>query len=206
MTRIPAVRSPHAITEDRIAAHLTAGETETGVALAIDAYGPSLFGYLASRLSRQAAEDAFQDLCEQLLLAAPRFEGRSSFRVWAFHLARGVRCKVQRDPYRRRGQPLSASQIDALVERSARTVTAEWRRTDRQAALWQACRALSDEDQAVLLLRIEQQMSWLDVAQVVSDGPQSSEQLRLQAARLRKRFERTKDKLRTHLARPESQS
>ncbi|NOY25087.1 MAG: sigma-70 family RNA polymerase sigma factor [Oligoflexia bacterium] len=197
--------SPHAVTEQRISAHLAAGETQAGVALAIDSYGPSLFGYLASRLSREVAEDAFQDLCEQILLAAPRFEGRCSFRVWAFHLARGVRCKVARDPYRRRGSRLSDSQLQGLVERSARTVTAEWRRTDRQVALLQACQALAEEDQAVLLLRIDQQMSWLDVARVIFGQSQSQPELRRQAACLRKRFERTKDKLRTQLARPGGQ-
>jgi hypothetical protein len=58
----------------------------------------------------------------------------------------------------------------------------------------------------VLVLRIEQQMSWLDVAQVLCEDPQSRQQLRRQAARLRKRFERTKNKLRTQISWPDGQA
>ena len=58
---------------------------------AIDRYGDELFRFLLSMARDQgAADDAFSLLCENLWLALPRFRWESSFRTWAYALARSA--------------------------------------------------------------------------------------------------------------------
>ena len=56
---------------------------------------------------------------------------------------------------------------------------------------------LSEEDQMVLVLRVDRSLSWVELAEVMlaSDNPTAS-QLATEAARLRKRFQLAKAHLR----------
>jgi RNA polymerase sigma factor (sigma-70 family) len=187
------------VTEKAISALLDQGSHEAALIHGLDAYGGSLFGYLASRLSLDRAEDAYQDLCVELLKGISRFERRCSFRVWAFHLAHGVRCKVLRDPGGRRLRRLRTGDESSFPARAARTATQTWRRTESRQRLWEVCRTLPEQDQALLRLRVEERMAWLDIVLVLEGPPQEEEDLRRRAATLRKRFERIKEQIRDAL-------
>jgi len=64
-------------------------------------------------------------------------------------------------------------------------------RVERQKQALDALRAeLTEEEQTLLVLRIDQQLSWDEIAEVMGDAAAP-----LDAAALRKRFERLKEKL-----------
>jgi RNA polymerase sigma-70 factor, ECF subfamily len=57
---------------------------------------------------------------------------------------------------------------------------------------------LPEADQALLILRVDRDLGWLELAEILL-GPESdptSEQLKTEAARLRKRFQLVKSRLR----------
>jgi RNA polymerase sigma-70 factor (ECF subfamily) len=57
---------------------------------------------------------------------------------------------------------------------------------------------LPEDDQTLLVLRVDRGLSWLELAEVMlgDDAPASDEQLKTEAARLRQRFQAAKHRLR----------
>ena len=112
-------------------------------------------------------------------------------------LARRALSSERRDAQKRRKHEVlaSISHLPAAVAR-ARTATAVHLRTGPMHASRTAAE-LSEEDQMVLVLRVDRSLSWAELAEVMlaSDHPSSS-QLATEAARLRKRFQLAKAHLR----------
>jgi RNA polymerase sigma-70 factor (ECF subfamily) len=80
-----------------------------------------------------------------------------------------------------------------------RTATVAYKRTDVTDRFQQLREQLTDEDQTLLILRIDRGLSWLELAQIMlgeDDKAPSEEGLKTEAARLRKRFQHAKDRLR----------
>ncbi len=69
--------------------------------------------------------------------------------------------------------------------------------TDKEAHAGAAANAVPD-DQTLLMLRIDRGLSWRDLALAISseEGASSDEAISINAARLRKRFEQIKQRLR----------
>jgi RNA polymerase sigma-70 factor (ECF subfamily) len=59
--------------------------------------------------------------------------------------------------------------------------------------------ALDEEDRTLLILRVDRRMHWRDIAQVMADGVVDEGELVRTAAKLRKRFERIKERLREYM-------
>ena len=55
---------------------------------------------------------------------------------------------------------------------------------------------LPAEDQALLILRVDKQLDWNELAQVLSEDELAGDALRRESARLRKRFQMIKERLR----------
>ena len=81
----------------------------------------------------------------------------------------------------------------------ARTPTPPHARTAAREGIERLRRSLRPDDQTLLILRIDRGMAWLDIARVLAGPDQSiaEEELRARSAKLRKRFERLKERLRT---------
>ncbi len=167
---------------------------------AVKGYGPELLGFLvALHGDAQQAGDVFSQLCEDLWRGLPGFERRSSFRTWAYTLARHALHRFRRGAGRRAGREVPMSQC-ADVSRVAarvRTQTLSALRTDKRNRLVQLREALPAEDQALLILRVDKNFDWNEIAQVMhEDEKLDDETLKREAARLRKRFQLVKEKLR----------
>ena len=182
--------------ETEIRGRWEAHDLDGAMATALAHYGDELFGFL-SGLAREyvQAEDAFSATCERMWRGLPRFEWRSTFRVWAYRIARNEFLRTTRDSARaRKAVPLSEiASIREAIERNRSTTPAHLRSEvkDRFAKLREQ---LDPEDHMLLGLRIDRKMAWADIAKVLTATEEEPDARDLAA--LRKRFERLKVRLR----------
>lgn len=182
-----------------------AGNIAGAATLAVRSYGPEIVGYLmAVSRNEDTAGEVFSIFSEDMWKGLPSFRWESSFRTWAYTLARHALHRYHRDPARKR-QRVAFSQspeVQQLVDQ-VRTTTLVYLRTDVKDSVARLRERLDPEDQTLLILRIDRKMSWRDIAAVMhdDDAPDTAE-VKRHAAALRKRFERLKNHLR-ELAREE---
>lgn len=169
------------------------GRTDAVCALLVEHYGPELLGFLAAMLrDEEVAREVFAEVCEHWVRDVAGFEGRSSYRTWAYSVARHAALRRLR---RRRPVRLETDRMHSLVA-PVRSSTQPHRRTENKQRLARIRAALDPRSQALLTLRVDRAMSWNEIAEVLSDGPLGDAELRREAARVRKRFERLKGRLR----------
>ncbi len=175
--------------EARVTALLAAADYRSAATEVIRGYGPRALGYLHRLLGNDTdASDAFSMFAEQVWRGMVNFEGRSSVKTWAFKAAWSAAMKVRDDAWRRLREGLPSSAASHLAE-EVRTNTAVKLETLRQEL--EVLRAeLNAEDQTLLALRLDQELTWEEVAEVLS-----TEGRTVDAATLRKRYERIKGRL-----------
>ena len=175
--------------ETRVTALLTQGEYRGAATEVIRGYGPRALGYLDRLLGNDTDEaDAFSMFAEQVWRGMSNFEGRYSVKTWAFKAAWSAAMKVRDDAWRRLREGLASSAASHLAD-EVRTNTALRFETLRQEL--EVLRAeLTAEDQTLLALRLDQELTWEEVAEVLS-----IEGRIVDPATLRKRYERIKGRL-----------
>jgi RNA polymerase sigma-70 factor (ECF subfamily) len=128
----------------------------------------------------------------------PRFEWRSSARTWVYVIARRAAVDVLRAEggRRRRNQPLSDSHLAAIADH-VRTTTLPLLKTERRSALARLRDELPPDDRTLLVLRVDRDLAWDDLARIFlgTESPADGE-LRRESARLRKRFQLVRGRLR----------
>jgi RNA polymerase sigma-70 factor (ECF subfamily) len=180
-----------ALLEQTIKDHLAAGDHAAAATAAINGLGPQILGFVGANLrDDDAAFDVFGHFCEQLWKSIATFRGESSFKTWAYRLVMHSISRYRRDGYRRLGRQLDSDEVSALAEQ-VRSRTPPFQRTEVKDRFAELRASLEPEDQTLLFLRVDQGMSWTDVAAVMSEQGEPVE-----TATLRKRFERAKERLR----------
>ena len=167
-----------------------AGDAEGAATLAIRTLGPEVLGYLTALLHDPGeAGEVFSQFAEDLWRGLPSFRAESSIRTWSYRLARHAALRHRRDPFRRRGERFETTQASVLAGSIVATTAV---RLEGRAGQLQRLRArLEEDEQTLLILRVDRELSWAEVAEVLTgeDGVRPAE------AMLRKRFERLKQKL-----------
>ncbi len=188
--------------EEKITAALSAGDRQAAVTLLLQGYGPEVLRFLAA-LHRDEDESAevFSKFAEAVWSAASTFQGLSSVRTWAYAIARRTSLRHRRDTRRRAAhfRPFPESSALADVEARVRSETLSFLRTERRSKLAALREALPPEDQMLLMLRVDRKLAWNDLAVVLAaEGAAAfeGEALKREAARLRKRFQALKERLR----------
>ena len=126
----------------------------------------------------------------------PGFRWQASVRAWCYTLARHALARLQRAPARRRTVGLATAELDALVA-EVRTRTLSIVRTEARDGVRALREQLTPDEQAILILRIDRNLPWRDVARILADDDAPSEAVLVRrAAALRKRFEAIKATLR----------
>jgi RNA polymerase sigma-70 factor (ECF subfamily) len=161
--------------------------------------GPEVLGYLVGTLrDADAADDAFSAFCEGVWSSIARFEWKCSVRTWTYTIARRCAADVVRRESRERGrrQMVTPSQLAAIADH-VRTMTRSSLRTETKDALARLRDELPTDDKELLVLRIDRGLSWEELARVFLEGEAPErEVLAREAARLRKRFQLVKERLR----------
>lgn len=173
------------------------GDTGGAVERALQGYGMEIMRLMASVLHNpELAKDAFSIFCESLLKGLPSFRWESSFRTWAYRLARNACYQLVHAPAARE-TPVSASGIPEAALRQ-RSDTRPWQRTSVKERFRQLRESLDPDDRMLLLLRVDQRLPWTEVARVMwdSDEEATSAAITRKATALRQQFQRVKAHLR----------
>ncbi len=172
--------------EARVQELLATGDLRGAATSAIQGFGPKVLGYLRSILrDDNDAADAFSNFAEDLWRGIGGYRGEASFKTWAYKLAWCAAMHVRSDTYRRLGRRLETGEASGLAAdvRTRSVVRDELQRRglDRLRA------TLTPEEQTLLFLRLDQQLAWNEVAEVLSGVGEPVE-----PATVRKRYERLK--------------
>jgi RNA polymerase sigma-70 factor (ECF subfamily) len=162
-------------------------------------YGPEILGFLLAILrDEELAREVYSDWMEDVCRGLAGFRWQCTFRTWAYMLARHA---WHRTLARAEGPgtvPLSdAPEVAARAVRE-RTPTLPYLRTDLKKKVARLREGLAPDDQELLILRVDRGLAWLEIAEVMlgPGGPRRSRARETEAAALRKRFERVKERLR----------
>jgi len=175
--------------DDRVLELLAAGDAGAAATHAIRTMGSSALRYLHALLpDEDDAKDAFSQWAEKVWRGLPIFRGECPLRVWALRLAYHAALDLKAQAWRRYGRRLETTEASQLAE-SARTATAI-RREQQLSVLQRLIQTLTPEEQTLLELRVDQQLSWTEIADVL--GHEGANPL---PAALAKRFQRLKEHL-----------
>ena len=183
--------------EERIKTHAQQEEWRAAATVAIEGYGPELLGFVMAVLRDEgAAGDVFSQVCEDIWSGLQGFRWQSSFRTWAYTIARHAAQRYLRSPHRRRNQPLGDDDISKLADK-VRSSTLNYLRTEVKEKVQQIRDSLDPDDQTLLILRVDRNLAWNEVAEIMlgEDEPHTAAEIARKSAALRKRFERLKEDL-----------
>jgi RNA polymerase sigma-70 factor, ECF subfamily len=168
---------------------------------ALRGYGPEVLGFLVGlQNSEQRGREVFSTFCEDLWRGLPGFGWDCSLRTWIYCVARHACFREKRNERRRpRGIPLSQAPAVAELALQLRSGTHTYQRTEVKERVRRLREALPNADRMLLILRVDREMSWRDLARVVLGGSPSPVELEREAVRLRKRFQLVKERLRDGL-------
>lgn len=177
--------------EAQIGAHLDRNDLREAATVAVKGYGPQILGYLIAVMrNEEAAYEVFSQFSEDLWRGLASFRRESSLRTWAYKLAWHAAKRYNRDAFRKRARRLETTELSQIAA-EVRSSTVNYLRTqvkDRVAALRES---LDPAEQTLLILRVDRNLSWTEVAEIMSEPGEPVDE-----AKLRKRFERLKGKLR----------
>ncbi len=175
--------------DERVRALIATGDARGAATEAIREMGSSVFGYLRSILrDEEDAAEAYSHFAEDLWRGIEGFRGESSLRTWAYKVAWCAAMHVRSDAWRRRGRRFEPGEASRLAEDvRTRSVIRDER---RRRVLDRIRGSLTAEEQTLLFLRLDQELEWADVAEVLS-----AEGAPIEPAAIRKRYERLKERL-----------
>lgn len=188
---MPAAEDIHAHVE-RLCAEQRHDEA---TAVLLRGHGPEILGVLVAMAGDDGrAADAYSLFCERLWRGLPKFRFECACRTWAYTIARRSLYDVLRKRRAAAEVPVSPSRLPDVVAHAA-TSTAPHLRTTNEQHLQSVRAQLSADDQLLLVLRVDKQMSWSEIARVLGDDDPTPEQLASACVMLRKRFSRLKARL-----------
>ncbi len=185
--------------EAEVLAWCERGDFRTAVTIAIRDYGPEVLGFLVV-LARDPSDagDVFADVCMRMWKGLPGFEWKASLRTWIYILARRAFSAFQREriAYRERHIRISdVPEIDEIIAR-IRTTTLARLHQEQKTRAQRIREKLSPDEQALLTLRLDRNLEWREIVHVLDDREDlDDETVAREAAALRKRFERLKERL-----------
>ena len=173
------------------------GDIDRATTLVIRELGPSVLRFIdAKTRDETTTSDAFARFAEDVWRGLPGFAGRSPLRVWAFVIARNAALQALRKQNRdlRRQRPLDSS-LAAKLSNEARSTTQGYLKSEVARRFTELRATLSPEEQELLVLRINERLTWEQIAKIQLEDSTPAE-VKREAARLRKRFQLVRERLR----------
>jgi RNA polymerase sigma-70 factor (ECF subfamily) len=164
------------MTDEEEDLQLVADYRENGNAAAIDRlvakYGRTLMSYLCAHVkSRPDAEEIFQDAWMKVIKRIDAFKG-GSFKAWLTTIARNSLI----DGVRKKRPSVSLNQeigedlqmVDTIQDDSARHPASRMEGEEKRRRIADAVAALPEKQKEVFLLRTEQELSFAEIAEMLS--------------------------------------
>lgn len=190
--------------EQTVRAACERSDYQGAATLLLETIGPKVFAFVLQRLRDPVeAAEAFSMFSEDLWRGLPGFGWRCSVRGWSFAVARHAADRRGRQlaQRRRRNLPISQSPLSDLVA-EVRERTLLHLRTEAKSRMQQLFERLPPDDRALLELRLDQKLSFRELAlalEYAGEMPSDAELTR-SAAKHRKRFQMIKEQLRELVA------
>ena len=181
--------------EREVRARADRGDLNGAVTAAIQGYGDEVYSFLVARLrDDEVASDVFAQTCIDLLTSLPQFQWKCSLRTWCYRLARAAATRYLRSPANRADRRVALSHISEVVDR-VRSRTQLHLRSEIKDGLRKLREQLDPDEQQLLLLRIDRDLGWTEIAEILDDEDDPKALARA-SARLRQQFQSLKDRLR----------
>jgi RNA polymerase sigma-70 factor (ECF subfamily) len=161
-------------------------------------YGPEIMRLMASVLhDYERSRAAFELFSERLLRELPAFRWECSFRTWAYRLAREACYQVMHAPSGGKQAAGVPAPLDEVPR--PRVASRPWQRTSVEERFRALRESLAPQERMLLLLRVDQRLTWPEMARVMfdGDGPLTEDALERKAVDLRQQFQHIKSHLRT---------
>ena len=181
--------------EQRVRELVEAGDHNAAAALTVGELGDEVYAYVLSRSrDEDEAGDVFSQACADLLTSLPTFRFRCSIRTWFYRLARTAGARYRAAAGNRADRRVALSQISEAIDQ-ARTRTHLHMRSEIKDGFRKLREQLDPHEQQLLMLRIDRDLAWNEIAEIVDDIDDPDDISRA-AARLRQEFQKLKDRLR----------
>jgi RNA polymerase sigma-70 factor (ECF subfamily) len=187
--------------ESKVRGLCDTGDIRGAAAVAIRELGPEVAGFLVVvARDHTDAGDIFADVCVRIWKGLASFRWQCSLRTWVYVLARRALSAHRRKRSEQRDRHVPISEVPELEELiiRVRTTTLARMRGEPQARAQRLRDQLSPDEQTLLTLRIDRDLEWREIARVLadtSDDEPAEQELTREAALLRKRFERLRERL-----------
>jgi RNA polymerase sigma-70 factor (ECF subfamily) len=185
--------------DERVRDVLAQGDVRLAATLVLRELGSEVFCFLRASLHGTAdADEAFAAAAERIWRSLSTFRWDCSLRTWFYVIARNEMARCLDRRRRQNAGRATALELEQLVAK-VRTETLSALRTEKRTRLLALRDELPVADRALLILRVDRGLEWDDVARTFLANPVSCtpEQIKREAARLRKRFQLIKQRLRT---------
>jgi RNA polymerase sigma-70 factor (ECF subfamily) len=179
-----------------------AGAVDQTATLFLERYGGEILGFLCNRLRNSTAgADVFSEFAEDFWKGLPNFRWQSSLRSWAYALARNAASRYQKAPAQRLAVHQSFGGDSPYGQQVAlhRSKTNLYMQSEVKSRMRELRERLGEEEQNLLILRVDQKLSWKELAVALSDegsGDLAEAELSRRATNLRQQFQKLKSRLR----------
>ncbi len=139
-------------------------------------------------------------MSEELWKSLSRFDGRCSVRTWCYMLARHSAIYLRSLPRHQREQLVSS--FPSIQQAATEMFSNSFVEGVHQHEVYvEAKEALEPDDRTLLVLRIDRNLAWREIAVVLLGEDASEADVTKKSASLRKQFERVKEELARKLGR-----
>jgi RNA polymerase sigma-70 factor, ECF subfamily len=173
------------------------GKTAEAADVALRALGPDVLRFLYRTLRSEAdAEDVFTATSVRLWRSLSGFEWRCPLRSWAYVIARNEAQRFRRGARRHGGGRVPISELADVIAAVTATSRTQYK-ADRESVLSQLRDELSEEEREILVLRVDRELRWDEIALAFSEDPEhcTADEIRRLSAALRQRYKSLKKRL-----------